>query len=159
MHDAAVTVDQGLRFESTYRQHGAHLWRSILLYSGDPEVSSDAVAEAFAQLIRRGDEVREPVGWVTRAAFRIAAGELKARGQTAYPIVELSYEMPEPTSELAAALALLSPKQRAAAVLHFCDGYTHAEIAEIIGSTTSAVGVHLHRARKRLRDLLGDDDA
>jgi RNA polymerase sigma-70 factor (ECF subfamily) len=159
MHDAAVTVDQGLRFESTYRQHGAHLWRSILLYSGDPEVSSDAVAEAFAQLIRRGDEVREPVAWVTRAAFRIAAGELKARRQTAYPIVEMTYEMPEPTAELAAALAMLSPKQRAAAVLYFCDGYTHAEVAEIIGSTTSAVGVHLHRARKRLRDLLGDDDA
>jgi hypothetical protein len=45
MHESAVTVDQGLRFESTYRQHGAHLWRSVLLYSGDPEVSSDAVAE------------------------------------------------------------------------------------------------------------------
>ena len=159
MHDAAVTVDQGLRFESTYRQHGARLWRSILLYSGDPEISSDAVAEAFAQLIRRGDEVREPVAWVTRAAFRIAAGELKARGRTTYPIVEMSYEMPELTSELAAALARLSAKQRAAAVLHFCDGYTHAEVAKIIGSTTSAVGVHLHRARKRLRDLLGDDDA
>ena len=45
-----------------------------------------------------------------------------------------------------------------AAVLHFYEGYTKEETAEIIGSTASAVGVHLDRAKKRLRDLLGDDD-
>jgi RNA polymerase sigma factor (sigma-70 family) len=61
--------------------------------------------------------------------------------------------------ELVGALARLSPKQRAAAVLHFRDGYTLAEVAELIGSTTSAVGVHLHRARIRLVDMLGDTDA
>ena len=66
--------------------------------------------------------------------------------------------MPEPATELMAALHQLSPKQRAAAVLHFCDGYTLAEVAEIIGSTTSAVSVHLYRARKRLRVLLGEHD-
>jgi DNA-directed RNA polymerase specialized sigma24 family protein len=43
-----VDVEEGLRFEVTYREHGARLWRSVLLYSGDPEVASDAVAEAFA---------------------------------------------------------------------------------------------------------------
>jgi RNA polymerase sigma-70 factor (ECF subfamily) len=66
--------------------------------------------------------------------------------------------MPESTVRLAEALAQLSPKQRAAALLHFRDGYTLAETAKIIGSTTSAVGVHLHRARRRLMDLLEDDD-
>ena len=45
-----------------------------------------------------------------------------------------------------------------ACVLHFRDGYTLSETAEIIGSTTAAVGVHLNRAPKRLRNLLGDDD-
>ena len=158
MHDAAVDVDEGLRFEATYRDHGARLWRSVLLYAGDPEVASDAVAEAFAQAIRRGDEVREPLAWVTQAAFRIAAGELKARRGNDHPIVEVAYDVPEPTSELMAALHQLSPKQRAAMVLHFCDGYTLAEVADIIESTTSAVSVHLHRARKRLRVLLGEDN-
>jgi RNA polymerase sigma-70 factor, ECF subfamily len=62
------------------------------------------------------------------------------------------------TGELVIALRRLSPKQRAAAVLHFCEGYTLAEVAELIDSTPSAVGVHLHRARARLTDLLGDDD-
>ena len=45
-----------------------------------------------------------------------------------------------------------------AAVLHFRDNYTLAEVADIIGSTTAAVGVHLYRARRRLRELLGEDD-
>ena len=152
-------VREGTSIEDVFRERSGAIWRQLLLFTGDPEIASDAVAEAFAQAIRRGPEVESPAAWVTRAAFRIAAGELKARRPTGYPIAEGAYEMPEPAFELVAALAHLSPKQRAAAVLHFRDGYTAPEVAEIIGSTTSAVGVHLHRARKRLRQLLEDDGA
>ncbi|HJS26677.1 MAG TPA: hypothetical protein VJ913_06090, partial [Actinomycetota bacterium] len=55
------------------------MWRAVLAFAGDPEVASDAVAEAFAQVLRRGEDVRDPEGWVWRAAFRIASGELKER--------------------------------------------------------------------------------
>jgi RNA polymerase sigma factor (sigma-70 family) len=158
MDDAVMVIDQGLRFEALYREHGAHLWRGILLYAGDPDVASDAVAEAFAQAIRRGDRVESALAWVTKSAYRIAAGELKRRRITGYPITDRPYEMRLPDPALADALAQLSPKQRAAAVLHFRDGFTQSEIADLIGSTTSAVGVHLYRARARLRQLLGDDD-
>jgi RNA polymerase sigma factor (sigma-70 family) len=158
MHDAAVKLEQRTSVEEVFRVHGARLCRSLLLYAGDPEIARDAVAEAFAQAVRREEHLRSPLAWITRAAYKIAAGELKDRRRTAYPLVELPYEMPEPASDLVAALARLSAKQRAAAVLHFYEGYTKAETAEIIGSTASAVGVHLHRARTRLRDLLGDDD-
>ncbi len=158
VQDADMTQDLRTRFEALYRAHGDRLWRGVLLYSGDLEVANDAVAEAFAQAIRRGEELHAPLAWITKAAYRIAAGELKARRLRGYPLVETPYDMPESTVRLAEALAHLSPKQRAAALLHFRDGYTLAETAEIIGSTTSAVGVHLHRARKRLLDLLEDDD-
>jgi RNA polymerase sigma-70 factor (ECF subfamily) len=57
------------------------------------------------------------------------------------------------------ALAKLSEKQRAAVVLHHAAGYPAREIAEILGSTTAAVYVHLSRARRRLRELLRTDDA
>lgn len=153
-------VDQRTRFEELYREHGAALWRSLLLYAGDRDVASDAVSEAFAQAIRRGDEIRTPLAWISRAAYRIAAGELKARRlEGSYPIVEQGYDMPEPMMELTAALAQLTPTQRAATILHLRDGYTAAETAKIIGSTSGAVRVHVHRARTRLRDLLGDDHA
>jgi hypothetical protein len=55
-------------------------------------VANDAVAEAFAQAIRRGDEVRDPLRWVTKAAYRIAAGELQLRRRGDYPLAEGSYE-------------------------------------------------------------------
>jgi RNA polymerase sigma factor (sigma-70 family) len=149
-----VTTD---RIEDVYRERGPGLLRSVLLFAGDRDVANDAVAEAFAQAIRRGDELHDPGPWIAKVAFRIAAGELQRRRRHDYPLAEQGYEMPSSTAELVAALARLSPKQRAAAVLHFRDGYTQAEIAELIGSTTSA-GVHLHRARTRLADLLGDTD-
>ena len=148
--------------ERLYREHRDRLWRGVLAFSGDPDLSADAVAEAFAQLLRRGDAVRDPLRWVWRAAFRIAAGELKERRmRSGGEMPEAAYELAEPARELVAALARLSPKQRAAVILHHYAGYPTKEVAEIIGSTTAAVRVHLSAGRRRLRDLLseGDDDA
>src|SRR5512132_2555280 len=65
--------------ERLYREEGDRLWRAVLLYSGDGEVASDAVAEAFAQALRRGDAIHSQRAWVWRAVFRIAAGEMTRR--------------------------------------------------------------------------------
>ena len=116
---------------------------------------AEDVADGFVDTVKLGRAGNDSVLTVS---FGGAAGELKARRRVGDAFVDRAYEMPEPVSELAAALAKLSPKQRAAALLHFRDNYTLAEVAEIIGSTTAAVGVHLYRARRRLRELLGDDD-
>lgn len=143
--------------ERLYREQGGRMWRAVLAFAGDPEVASDAVAEAFAQALRRGDQIRDPERWLWRAAFRIAAGDLKERGRRVPAVVEESYEMEEPARELVAALAKLSDKQRSAVVLHHAAGYPVSEVAEIIGSTSAAVRVHLMRARRRLRELLEDE--
>src|ERR1700704_2379080 len=65
--------------ESLYRADADRLWRAVYAFAGDPDIASDSVAEAYAQLLRRGSEVREPAAWTWRAAFRISAGTLKAR--------------------------------------------------------------------------------
>ena len=163
MQDAEVEthIEAGQRtaVEALYRQHGDRLWRALRLATGSSDIASDALAEAFAQLIARGSAVRDPASWVWRSAFRIAGGELKRRGRESGPSsIEAGYEFQEETAELIAALPRLSPKQRASIVLHYECGYSLKEIAEIIGSTSSAVGVHLHRGRKRLREILGDED-
>jgi RNA polymerase sigma-70 factor (ECF subfamily) len=69
-----------------------------------------------------------------------------------------SYEMPEPPGDLIRALAVLSPKQRAAAILHYYLGYSTREIAEILSSSPAAVRVHLSQGRKRLRRAMETDD-
>src|SRR4051812_37655974 len=66
---------------SLYRQEGDRLWRAMFAFTRDREMASDAVAEAFAQCIRRGEAIRSPRDWVWKVAFRIAAGELQERGR------------------------------------------------------------------------------
>ncbi len=150
-----VTVAEHQDLEGVYREHGRRLWWAVLAFSGDPEIASDAVAEAFAQALRAADTIRAPANWVWRVAFRIAAGELKRRGAVA-PATEGTYEMDHRAQEVVAGLARLSPRQRSAVVLHYYGGYTAREIASMTGSTGATVAVHLHRARKRLREILED---
>jgi RNA polymerase sigma factor (sigma-70 family) len=144
--------------ERVYREHGGRLWWAVLAFAHNPEVASDAVAEAFAQALRRGPAIRDPARWVWRAAFRIAAAELKRGRSDPYGDDQLIYEMSEPALDLVDALQRLSPKQRAAVVLHHVGGYPAVEIASILGSTTAAVKVHLSKGRKRLRAILEEDD-
>jgi len=151
-----VTAERGL--EQLYRDDGARLWRALVAFSGDREVASDAVAEAFAQALGRGDHLRDPQRWVWRAAFRIAAGELKDRRRFRPPAPDPGYEMEEPPARLVAGLSGLSPNQRAALVLHYYAGYPTKEIAGIIGSSAATVRVHLSQGRKRLRRILEELD-
>jgi RNA polymerase sigma-70 factor (ECF subfamily) len=139
--------------EAVYREIHAHLWRAVLAYAGDPEIASDAVSEAFAQALRRGDAIRYPDRWVWKAAFRIAAGLLKERSRFG-PEVDMSVDGHRPLVDLRWALLEVSPRQRAALFLFYYGGYPPGEIAEMIGSTQSAVRVHLFRGRKRLERLL-----
>lgn len=158
MQDAEVRTEPTHRIELVYRRVGAKLWRALLAYSGDPELASDTVAEAFAQALARGHAVRDVERWVWRAGFKIAAGELQRRRRLPPRVPsDRTYEIEVPARELIEALARLSARQRAAIVLHHAADYPIREVASILGSTPGAVKVHLARGRRRLRDLLGDE--
>ena len=151
-----VTSEWRVEVERVYREHGDQVWKALLLFSGDFHLASDALSEAFAQALARGPAIRDLNAWVWRTAFRVAAGDLKASRTVSSESVESSYEMEDPFPAVLDQLRLLSPKQRAAVVLHHYIGYSVVEVAKIIGSTPAAVGVHLHRGRRRLRKLLED---
>lgn len=147
------------RVEAAYREQSAQIWRALLAYCGDPDVASDAVAEAFAQAIRRNGEIRRVGPWVWTAAFRIAAGLLKERSRFV-PEIDTPVDDPRPLVELRSGLMKISPKQRASLVLFYYGGFPAREIAAMIGSTPAAVRVHLFRGRHRLAEILdgGRDD-
>lgn len=144
--------------ERVFEEQAPKLWRAVFAFTGDREVTSDAVAEAFAQMLERGTAVRSPERWVWRAAFRIADRELKARSRRASSVPEGSYEEPVSTSDLLPALARVSPKQRAALILHYYADLPVREIASALGSSSATVRVHLSQGRKRLRRLLEEAD-
>jgi RNA polymerase sigma factor (sigma-70 family) len=98
---------------------------------------------------------------VWRSAFRIAAGELKDRQRRHAMSVQAdqSYEIPEAAGEILEALSQLSPRQRAAVILHDHIGFSTKEVAAIVGSTTATVRVHLSQGRRRLRAVLEAEGA
>src|SRR3989304_312357 len=57
-------------------------------------------------------------------------------------------------ADLRGALEQLTPGQRAVLVLRDVYGWTHAEVSRELGITQTTAKVRLHRARKRLRELL-----
>ena len=71
---------------------------------------------------------------------------------------DVSYAMAEPAIDLLRALGKLSPNQRAAVILSAYCGYATREIAQMLGSSSATVRVHLSQGRRRLRAELEDND-
>jgi DNA-directed RNA polymerase specialized sigma24 family protein len=143
------------RVEAVYRSVHSRLWRSLLSYTGDAELASDAEAEAFAQVLRRGDAVDDVEAWVWRSAFRIAAG-LLAGWSSSTDLGPASGSAP-PTGSVAEFLGLLgglSPQQRVCVALRYVGEYTSPEIGDLLGISASTVRVQLNRAHETLRHTI-----
>ena len=79
---------------------------------------------------------------------------------TARPKPALSDPTSFTSGDLNAALNRLPDEYRLAIVLYYVEGFTYAEIAEIMGCPIGTVMSRLCRARRKLRaDLEGGDDA
>jgi RNA polymerase sigma-70 factor, ECF subfamily len=147
-----------------FQSHGAQVWRAVLAMSaGRAEVADEATAEAFARLYAYRAGVRDPVAWVFRTAFGLAATELRRQGTIAdSPPGEVAWvDRSVLRPELVAALMGLSPDQRAAVFLHHVADMPIREVARLTGSPVATVKVRLHRARRALRAslvLAGDTD-
>jgi RNA polymerase sigma-70 factor, ECF subfamily len=152
-------VDDEERFDELYRRAGPRLWRAVLAYTGGlRELTDDVVAEAFARTLERGSSVRAPEPYLYRVAFRLAAAELR-RDRTVADVPDLPGAPDAALSELFDALRILSPGQRAAVFLRYQADLPVREVARLMGTSSAVVRVHLMRGRRRLADLLGDDDA
>ena len=162
MDSAVAVVDTQAGIEALYRADADRLWRAVYAFAGDREIASDAVAEAYAQLIRRGSAVRDPAAWVWRAAFRIVRGSLqKARHDkpVASPDLDhLDHLDRYVDQDLLAAVRQLPDGQRAAVILFYYADLPIRDIADRLGTNGLAVRANLSRGRRRLRQLLGDRD-
>ena len=139
------------RVEAAYRAMHPRLWRALLSYAGSADVASDAEAEAFAQAIRRGDQIDDVERWVWRTAFRIAGGLLAERRRVTPLVPDLAGDASAPLGEFLALLDGLPAQQRACIALRYVGRFTPAEIAELIDTTPGTVRVQLHRAHRALR--------
>ncbi len=138
--------------------------RSIVMTHEDAE---DAVQDGFLrayQALDRFDPSQTFAAWLNRIVAN-AALDL-ARRRKVRNAEELSETMPdvfrdpaeggELRERLEAALAQLPERARSVIVLHDVEGFTHAEIGEMLGIPGGTALSDLHHARQRLRGLLGN---
>ena len=136
--------------------------RSIVLTHEDAE---DAVQEGFLrayQALDRFDSRQAFGAWLNRIVAN-AALDL-ARRKKVRAAEELSDSMPAPFRDpaegaelkrrLEQALAQLPERTRSVIVLHDVEGFTHAEIGELLGIPGGTARSDLHHARQKLRGLL-----
>lgn len=145
-------------FDALFREAGTGVFRTLYAYTGGRrDIAEEAMAEAFARALARSGTIRDPVAWIYRTAFRLANEELRGERRRGPAPAEEGSPPPE-LSGLIEALRRLSPNQRAAIVLRHVLDLDVAEVAHRMGTATPTVRVHIHRGRKKLRELLGAEE-
>ena len=136
---------------------------------GNPEDAADVVSDTFVEILKGIGKLRAAESFAPWA-FKILSGRckkeisarIKRRGEL--PFEDFS-EMPSIGSEnfegdiaekatLAKALSELEPEERIILILSALYGYTHREIAKILGIPRGTVSSKLHRIYAKLRRRL-----
>jgi len=132
----------------------------LLMSQADAE---DVVHDVFLGLpeaLRRYEERGALAGWLKRVTVRVALSRVRHDEVRATQVLDPSFAAPPRDvaveMDLSAAVALLPPSLRAVLVLKEVEGYSHAEIADMVGISVAASKVRLHRALRALRGLLGE---
>jgi RNA polymerase sigma-70 factor (ECF subfamily) len=151
-------------FEAFFAQHEhevvGYLWRM----TGDEQSARDLTQETFLRAWQRFEQVRaydQPKAWLFRVATHLALNHL--RDQATGAKARQSWSQSERATQSDPAIRIvnqdavlrtlltLSPRDRAALVLHSVYGLTCAEMAQSLGVSRSAAKVTLWRARERFR--------
>lgn len=137
------------------------------------EDARDVAQEALVRLWVHRAKVEEPAGaraWLLRTAHNLCLDRLRAGqpasgealelsaiadARTASPEAKASHR--EMGEALAAALAKLSPRDRAVLLLRDVEGLAYEEIAQILEVPLGTLKAILHRARERARARLAAD--
>ena len=138
--------------------------RAIVTVHEDAE---DAVQEGFVrahQAIGRFDTSQNFGPWLNRIVANAALDIARRRKVRSTDELSDSLRSPfrDPAADaelkerLAKALAELPERARSVIVMHDVEGFTHAEIGEMLGIPGGTARSDLHHARRKLRGLLKD---
>lgn len=134
----------------------------LLLSRADAE---DVVHDLFLGLpeaLRKYDERGALAAWLKRVTVRLALSRLRSPSRREIALEEAGPVGIAPTDpagriDLADAVAALPASLRAVLVLKEIEGFSHAEIASLLGISTGASEVRLHRALRALRRALSEE--
>jgi RNA polymerase sigma-70 factor (ECF subfamily) len=159
--------DQGA-FGVLVARHRDRAWAVALRTLGDPNDAADAVQEAFVKAYRTAASFRGEslfTTWLHRIVVNACLDAMRrGRARPSSPLDESTSAVADPRddvgrvelgNDVAAALARITPDQRAAIVLVDVEGYSVDEAAAVLGCATGTVKSRCHRGRLQLAELLG----
>jgi RNA polymerase sigma-70 factor (ECF subfamily) len=147
--------------ENLFRAH----WPLVLGYlarrTGSVTLAEELAQETFYRAARAflGWRGGSPAAWLLAIARNVLLDELR-RGQR---LVPLSETLAEPgsaldtTTSVPETLARLPAAQRRLLELVYVDGYTHAEVAAMTGTTAGAIKTGIWRARQAFQQLYREE--
>jgi RNA polymerase sigma-70 factor (ECF subfamily) len=160
-------------FDQIFERYAPLLLRVMRRQLHRPEEARDLVQQTFLQLHRsrhdfqRGARLRP---WLLTIAVNLkrehfrrvrrrpeAALDLDGRGDPAEG--PRGAQQSDAARDLETALGRISPEQREVIELHWLEGLSFAEIAELVGAGLSAVKVRAHRGYLALRQVLEEAPA
>ncbi len=170
---ADATAIARARAESLVLEYQVKLARYLRRMVGDAEVALDLTQDVFLSAYRmlQADPQRELTsGWLYRAATNAAISFL--RRKKVLRMLPLDRDVDRPSTmlrswrvdeqsaasvDLQAALAQLPTQQSAALLLTSYVGYSSAEAAQILGTTSDAVRQRVCRAMRVLRTVMSEE--
>ena len=159
-------------FEELYRQHAGRLYSVACRMVGNPSDAEDLLQEIFLSAHRKLDSFRgdSALGtWLYRLATNLCLDHLRSRAARTSQLTGTLDDEPGLADagsrtladsaltrmDLERALAQLPDGCRAAFVLHDIEGLEHREVADALGIAEGTSKSQVHKARLRLRALLG----
>jgi RNA polymerase sigma-70 factor (ECF subfamily) len=154
-------------WDALFERHWPSAYRAAYLVVHDAAAAEDVTQEAFLAAVRaldRFDRRRPFAPWLHRIAVNRAIDHARSASRRREVASEWAPNKPAPETveadgRLLAALAVLSPQQRAAVVMRYLLEWTPGEIAAALELPRGTVNSRLRRALDRLGDELGEDVA
>ena len=152
--------------EHLYRVYEGSVYTLARRLTRTAEDAEDVLQETFLEVCRSLGSWRGEGslwGWVrtiaaSKAMMRYRREKLRETDQLDDDVAGNRFAVDVPLRlDLESALQRLPERTRAVVWLHDVEGYTHEEIAELMGMTTSFSKSQLARAHQRLRRWLGEE--
>ncbi|MEU4571479.1 RNA polymerase sigma factor [Nonomuraea sp. ATR24] len=155
-----MTDDQH-RFTGVYDECRQRVWAYVVSRSGR-QVADEVVSETFAIAWRRLEDVPDPaLPWLLGVARNVLRDTIRAEARREALAQELRAwtegDVADQVTErigVLQALAALGDDDREILVLVAWQGLSPKEAARVVGCSTAAFRVRLHRARKRLKQAM-----
>lgn len=153
-------------FADFYRREFPKMVALACAVSGSRIAAEDIAQEAMLDASKRWEIVGgydKPGAWVRRVTIQKSSKSLRKTRTEALAMLKLRTNGeispgPPDVEEVFAAIRRLPARQRAAVALHYLDGYSVAEVADILECAHGTAKAHLHKARGALARALGEED-